>query len=474
MSIPLLAPPTTTDELRRMVAAVRAMAPATDDADGIERVRLFEELTAAVHAAQMREAVSTAASLAAADVLSGASAAQRTRGVTAQIALAKKMSPWQAQRWLGNARILISELPETFSALDSGRTTAWRAMLVARETAFLSRDDRALVDTEVAEQLDSLGDRGVERAARTAACRLDPAGAAQRASRAARDRHVSLRPAPDVMARLNAQLPLTQGVAAYASLCKHADTVIGTGQQGTNPDGTLRTRAQVIADTLVERLTGQASAGDIPIEINLVMPADSLIPDDVARDDVARDDAAPEAEAEASEEPAGAAFGDEPAILPGWGPVPAPLARELALGRRGDASPRWLRRLFLTPDGCGVADIESTRRLFTERQRRFLRLRDQGTCRTPFCDAPARHIDHIRARGAGGAGEVGNGQGLCEACNYAKQAPGWRSTPQPDGTVVVLTPTGQKYVSPAPRPPGSSPARPGAAQASPSSFIRAS
>jgi hypothetical protein len=38
---------------------------------------------------------------------------------------------------------------------------------------------------------------------------------------------IGVRPAPDAMARLTALLPRAQGVAAYAALRRHADSLIG-------------------------------------------------------------------------------------------------------------------------------------------------------------------------------------------------------------------------------------------------------
>ncbi|MCL2781589.1 MAG: hypothetical protein FWD74_08935, partial [Actinomycetia bacterium] len=49
---------------------------------------------------------------------------------------------------------------------------------------------------------------------------------------------------------------------------------------------------------------------------------------------------------------------------------------------------------------------------------------------------------------------IADGQGLCQACNLAKQAPGWDHQPtiDPDTghTVRVTTPTGRHYRSTAP------------------------
>ena len=67
---------------------------------------------------------------------------------------------------------------------------------------------------------------------------------------------------------------------------------------------------------------------------------------------------------------------------------------------------------------------------------KFLVLRDQ-TCRTPWCDAPVRHRDHVVPVEEGGATSAGNGQGLCEACNHAKQAHGWLARPGPPGTPAL-------------------------------------
>jgi hypothetical protein len=81
----------------------------------------------------------------------------------------------------------------------------------------------------------------------------------------------------------------------------------------------------------------------------------------------------------------------------------------------------------------------------------LIQLRDQF-CRTPWCDAPIRHRDHPTGVTAGGQTSELNGQGLCEACNHAKEAVGWRSRPSPGDrhTVEITTPGGRTYRSTAP------------------------
>jgi hypothetical protein len=147
---------------------------------------------------------------------------------------------------------------------------------------------------------------------------------------------------------------------------------------------------------------------------------------------------------------------DEPAHLDGFGPVPAAWVRDV-LRRDNDTTRVWLRRLFTAPESGALACIETQRREFTGALRELIIARDQF-CRTPWCGAPIRHIDHIQPHADGGSTSLTNGQGLCEACNYAKQAPGWRIRSGTDSgephTVHITTPTGHDYTSRPPDPPG--------------------
>jgi hypothetical protein len=404
-------------ELAGMRSVLAGLEQRVSDGRRIDRLRRFAELEAALAAAKAREVAAFTASQRAAQAALGVPAERVGRGVAAQVGLALRISPAAAQRYVGWAVVLTRELPQTLAALRQGRVAPWRALLVARETLWLSREHRAQVDRELAPKLEMLGDRAVAAEARRIGYRLDPAGFVARTQAAAADRRVMLRPAPDTMVRLCALLPVPQGVAAYAALTRTADTTTAAG----DPRG----RAQIMADTLVQRLTGQSQPDAVPVEVTLVLSAQTLL-----------------------------GTSSEPGEIHGYGPLPAPTARALAL--HTDA-PRWLRRLFTSPTSGQLIAMETTRRTFTPAQRHYLRLRDR-TCRTPYCDAPIRHADHITPHHAGGPTTITNAQGYCQHCNHTKQAPGWTTTTTTtshDGphTVTTTTPTGHHYTSQAPDPP---------------------
>ncbi|MET3932281.1 hypothetical protein ABIE00_000327 [Arthrobacter sp. OAP107] len=169
----------------------------------------------------------------------------------------------------------------------------------------------------------------------------------------------------------------------------------------------------------------------------------------------------------------------EPARLPGYGIVPGAWARELStqgqgqgLGEPGPVQPAahaaaavdstsreelkiWVRRLYTAPGTRDLAAMDSNRRLFPASLRRSIHIRDD-TCRTPYCDAPIRHDDHIIPWHNDGPTTLTNGAGLCEACNHTKELPGWKAQPRPGPrhTFEVTTPTGHTYHSTAPPLPG--------------------
>ena len=62
------------------------------------------------------------------------------------MALARRESPHRGSRLVGLAQALVHEMPATMAALRAGEISEWRATLVARETACLTREDRQVAD----------------------------------------------------------------------------------------------------------------------------------------------------------------------------------------------------------------------------------------------------------------------------------------------------------------------------------------
>ena len=404
---------------RSEISAALAASSGLDDPSRIDAIRSLEQLVCAATAAQAALASELDRSQRADQAALGVPAAQQGRGVAAQVALARRESHHRGQRHLGLAKVVASELPHTWRAWRAGRITEWRATLIARETACLSRDDRAEVDATVAgdpHRLERMGDRELARACQQEAYRLDPESYVSRRRQAESDRHVSLRPAPDAMTWLTALLPVKDGVAVKVALNRTAEAARAAGDP--------RSRSQLEADTLVDCVLA-ASVQREPgaVELGLVMTDTAL-------------------------------FGtsDEPAHVDDYGPVPAELAREIVAGACSRDERVWVRRLYADPTSGELVAMDSQARLFRSSLRRFVTLRDRF-CRTPWCDAPIRHRDHARDAAAAGLTSGDNGQGLCEACNHAKQAPGWRARPSPGAgphTIDTTTPTGHTYRSQAP------------------------
>jgi hypothetical protein len=399
-----------------MFEALVLIDPSADEAALIERITELETLKAAAAAGQARLTTAFAAARRAREEATGMAAARRGRGVGAEIALARRESPHRGNRHLGFANALVYEMPHTLAALETGMLNEWRATLLVRESACLDVEDRRTLDAELCADpagLVGLGDARLTAEAKAIAYRLDPHAVVERGVQAEKDRCVSLRPAPETMTYLTALLPMAQGVSVYAALKRAADTC-----------GDGRSRGQIMADTLIERVTGRSAAVATPVAVNLVLSDETLT------------------------------GGNDPARIDGYGPIPAGLARALIGAALDDPdSQATLRKLYATPAAGALVAMESTARIFPKGLARFIGLRDQR-CRTPYCDAPIRHTDHATPATTGGATSAANGEGLCEACNYTKQAPGWRVHTSTDEngthTTHITTPTGAHHHSQAP------------------------
>ena len=409
--------------LVELADAVADSSPASD-ADRIDRIARLEKLRAATAALQAAESVRFAQSQVAEQLTAQVHPTKIGRGIAEQIGLACHISPVTAARRLNTARALWFELPDTYAQLATGRLSERVAETVATETQHLDPETRRQVDTQLqAAGIRRMGFKAATACVRKFAYQADRQGYLQRGRTERKHRRVGLRPAPDTMAVLTGYLPVEQGIACYAALRQHADTAVATG------DG--RPRDQIMADTLVERLTGQATAADMNVELQIMLPLEALI------------------------DP----HSNKPATIPGYGPLPHDMARNILITSTGR---KYWRRLFTAPSGSTkpgpIVAGDPTRRHFNGWLGQLIRLRDQG-CRDPYCDAPIRHIDHITRHSDGGPTILENGRGTCERGNHVREMPGWHIQVIDAGllnqphTIHITTPTGHHYLSRAPDPP---------------------
>ncbi|NUL49538.1 DUF222 domain-containing protein, partial [Cellulosimicrobium funkei] len=340
-------------------------------------------LKAACAAAQARTTAALHGLRTQAEAEQGVPVRDRGRGLAAEVALARRESPSTGSRDVGLARALCEEMPHTLAALTRGAISEWKATIMCRETAWLPVQARRQVDELMAGRLEELGVKKLAGVARAHAQRLDQASAVEQMNRSERERRVSVRPAPGAMAYLTALLPMAQAVGCLGSLKKSAATTVGTG------DRAERTQDQVMADLLVERLTGQTHAEDVPVEIHLVMTDRSLWGADesseadaehrtaTSQDRIAENSTGtvqpgggqpernqaehdqPEQDRAAQDQVGGS---EVPAWLVGHGPLPAEVARRVITDSEAEV---FVRRLYTEPTSGQLVAMDSKRRTFS-------------------------------------------------------------------------------------------------------------
>jgi len=391
----------TTSDLHALIERLDRIQRATTDTELVAQLEVLERLKAAAAAAQARVAYALAR-------LSGA---PDDASLGAEIGLARRESPHAGRRHLDLARALVEQLPHTLHLLAVGDLSEARAMIIATETEHLSAEDRRSADAELFDRAGDLGEAQLRDRARSVALRLDESAASRRQLQARRERRVTGRSLGDGTARITAVIKQEH----FAAVVHALDAAAGLARAAGDP----RTHGQVKADTLVERITGLDTLGALPVRVNLVIGAESLLGDST-----------------------------EPGHLVGTGPVPASLCRQLVL-RASQEARATLRQLFVTPDDRELVTLQSRQRTFPRALAELIDLRDGGTCRTPWCNAPIRHRDHVVPAREAGPTDADNGQGLCELCNYVKESPGWIAWVGDTGRhqVGILTPAQQIHYS---------------------------
>ncbi|MFJ6377361.1 DUF222 domain-containing protein [Pseudarthrobacter oxydans] len=353
--------------------------------------------------------------------------------VAAEIGCVLALGPRAASTFLSASHALTTTLPLTLAALQAGTISWQHARVMADEAATLDAAGAAALeahfldpDTPRPAAAATIGEMPAHRfkaKARTWRERHHPESLEKRHAKGVADRRVEYRPDQDGMAWLSACLPADQAMAGWNRL----NALSRAAQGPTEP----RTLTQLSADHFVQAILTSgtnASSGDgagigtdltpssrIRAQVLVTVPVVSLM-----------------------------GVTDEPAMLDGFGPIPASMARDLV----ANGADSFHRVLVDPRDGAPLEIGRSSYRV-TKAMRNWLRLRD-GQCPFPGCSNPSldNEADHLLAWHHGGTTGISNLGQPCPKHHRLRHTSGWTPTPatknQPPGWT---SPTGRHYTS---------------------------
>ncbi|MEV8130423.1 DUF222 domain-containing protein [Pseudarthrobacter oxydans] len=360
-------------------------------------------------------------------------ATAQDRSLLAEVGCALVIGDRAAGALLAESHALATALPRTLAALGSGTISWAHAREMVNQTVGLDRAGAAALeahfldpDTPRPAGAATIGEMPAYRfkaKARTWRERHHPESLEKRHAKGVADRRVEYRPDQDGMAWLSAYLPADQAMAGWNRL----NALSRAAQGPTEP----RTLTQLSADHFAQAILTSgtnASIGDgagigtdltpsssIRAQVLVTVPVLSLM-----------------------------GVTDEPAMLDGYGPIPASMARDLV----ANGADSFHRVLVDPRDGAPLEIGRSSYRV-TKAMRNWLRLRD-GKCPFPGCSNSSldNEADHLLAWHHGGTTGISNLGQPCPKHHRLRHTSGWTPTPatkdEPPGWT---SPTGRHYKS---------------------------
>jgi hypothetical protein len=382
-----------------------------------------------------------------------ASVQAQEMAVTAEVGCALTIGDRAAGSFLAVSHALVTTLPLTLAALQSGTISWQHARVMADEAATLDRAGAAALEAHFLDP-DAKGSASgcpagempasrFRHKARTWRERHHAESIEKRHAKGVLDRRVEYAPDQDGMAWVSAYLPADQAVAIW-----NRTTAIARGLQDPEELRTLtQLRADAFAAALLRGGTGTGAGANAQNGAKAVMAGDGGAQDGTgnpAEHDPGRVPA-PRAQVLVTV-PVFSLLGatDEPAMLDGYGPIPASIARDLV----ANGADSFYRVLIDPRDGAPLEIGRSSYRL-SKAMRQWLRLRD-GKCPFPGCSNNSldNEADHILAWGKGGTTGVSNLGQPCPKHHKLRHNGGWQPTPatktEPPGWI---SPSGRRYTS---------------------------
>ncbi|GAC1494318.1 MAG: hypothetical protein NVS2B15_15580 [Pseudarthrobacter sp.] len=339
-------------------------------------------------------------------------------GTVAEVACALTVSERTGSGLLAEAHRLLSALPLTLAALAAGTISWQHARIMVDETINLDRAGAAALEAhflDPAAPNPAWGPTGeltpgrFRAKARTWRERHHPESIEQRHTRSAADRRLEYTPDRDGMAWLSAYLPAEQAAGIWDRATTAARALQGPAE--------TRTLTQLRADTAAAWLLGgQADLIPSPkAQVLVTVPVFSLL---------------------------GAT--EEPAMLDGYGPIPASMARDLV----ANGADSFHRVLVDPRDGAPLEIGRSSYRV-PKAMRQWLRLRD-GKCPFPGCSnqSPDNEADHVLAWANGGTTGITNLGQPCRRHHKLRHTTVWTPTgATQDKPPGWISPSGRHYTS---------------------------
>jgi hypothetical protein len=337
------------------------------------------------------------------------------------------LSPGQVRNRAHEGRVLSESLPRLWALFQAGETgyaqasAAVHSLTGLTNTAAIER-----YDTELAAKARELTPSAFGQKARRLADRLRAEPPELRHARAMVDRRIVVEPAPDGMAWIHAYVAAQDAVLIKRRLDLTAKNTAKKQAQAAarsaGKAGRRQTRDQIRADLFVRWLTGADSPTAAKVRVLLFVPLLGLL----------------------------AKTNTQSAVLEGYGPIDP-----VSVAQLFSDAPSF-RRVGTDPFSGEILNFDRRRYRPTRAQREYLAMK-YGTCGTPGCDrlAVTSDLDHLKewAKDHGLTNED-NLVPLCAPDHRLKTLTKIRYKREPDGAIVVTTPTGtsRRKVPPKPLP----------------------
>ncbi|MEO6942180.1 MAG: DUF222 domain-containing protein, partial [Terrimesophilobacter sp.] len=201
------------------------------------------------------------------------------RSLAAEIAVATRQSDRTVQSMMGRATDLVSRLPLTLEALESGRISIGHVRVILEHSTGLERDALAEYETVALSRAEATTPGKLAASVKIAASRLRTESFEDRHAEARELRSVSIRELGEGMSELLHLLPTPFAAAIFDRLTRQAKAVAATGDPRTRD----QLRSDLAADLL---LTGEPASGEnaphtaaegIRAEISITIPALTLL-----------------------------------------------------------------------------------------------------------------------------------------------------------------------------------------------------